>query len=137
MSDWCSDVFSSDLLSKLFNHQWFPPLRRMRGGAHRPDGPSNSTNQINPDHSLCSSFVLSSFHALSRLGGSKCTQCPSPLPLQPLRFRSTKSTPRGIACISILQRSEEHTSELQSLMRTSYAVFCLKKNKNNTTNECT
>src|SRR3546814_4013929 len=27
------------------------------------------------------------------------------------------------------QRSEEHTSELQSLMRTSYAVFCLKKKK--------
>src|SRR3546814_10796201 len=36
-------------------------------------------------------------------------------------------------------RSEEHTSELQSLMRISYAVFCLKKkkrtNKNNRTNE--
>src|SRR3546814_5421091 len=34
-------------------------------------------------------------------------------------------------------RSEEHTSELQSLMRTSYAVFCLKKkklHKQNTTN---
>src|SRR3546814_1392682 len=28
-----------------------------------------------------------------------------------------------------LIRSEEHTSELQSLMRTSYAVFCLKKKK--------
>src|SRR3546814_5083535 len=28
-------------------------------------------------------------------------------------------------------RSEEHTSELQSLMRISYAVFCLKKQKNN------
>src|SRR3546814_4738268 len=28
-----------------------------------------------------------------------------------------------------LQRSEEHTSELQSLMRISYAVFCLKKNR--------
>src|SRR3546814_5631397 len=28
-------------------------------------------------------------------------------------------------------RSEEHTSELQSLMRTSYAVFCLKKKKHN------
>src|SRR3546814_5856768 len=27
------------------------------------------------------------------------------------------------------QRSEEHTSELQSLMRTSYAVFCMKKKK--------
>src|SRR3546814_1364527 len=33
--------------------------------------------------------------------------------------------------IRIRQRSEEHTSELQSLMRTSYAVFCLKKKKNN------
>src|SRR3546814_1749729 len=29
-------------------------------------------------------------------------------------------------------RSEEHTSELQSLMRISYAVFCLKKKKKNT-----
>src|SRR3546814_5295459 len=28
-----------------------------------------------------------------------------------------------------VRRSEEHTSELQSLMRTSYAVFCLKKKK--------
>src|SRR3546814_4787055 len=32
-------------------------------------------------------------------------------------------------------RSEEHTSELQSLMRISYAVFCLKKKKKNTTNK--
>src|SRR3546814_8478580 len=32
-------------------------------------------------------------------------------------------------------RSEEHTSELQSLMRISYAVFCLKKKKNTTTNQ--
>src|SRR3546814_4256021 len=31
------------------------------------------------------------------------------------------------------ERSEEHTSELQSLMRISYAVFCLKKKKINTT----
>src|SRR3546814_1671121 len=31
-------------------------------------------------------------------------------------------------------RSEEHTSELQSLMRISYAVFCLKKKKNTKTN---
>src|SRR3546814_4666575 len=30
------------------------------------------------------------------------------------------------------ERSEEHTSELQSLMRISYAVFCLKKKKTNT-----
>src|SRR3546814_4372107 len=34
-------------------------------------------------------------------------------------------------CSRVIQRSEEHTSELQSLMRISYAVFCLKKKKNN------
>src|SRR3546814_6566438 len=32
---------------------------------------------------------------------------------------------RGLVCLT--KRSEEHTSELQSLMRISYAVFCLKK----------
>src|SRR3546814_4448275 len=35
---------------------------------------------------------------------------------------------RGV--IDLFARSEEHTSELQSLMRISYAVFCLKKKKN-------
>src|SRR3546814_8471465 len=39
-----------------------------------------------------------------------------------------------IFLLRIASRSEEHTSELQSLMLTSYAVFCLKKtNKNHTT----
>src|SRR3546814_5144537 len=33
----------------------------------------------------------------------------------------------------LIPRSEEHTSELQSLMRISYAVFCLKKKNNHTT----
>src|SRR3546814_9526123 len=32
-------------------------------------------------------------------------------------------------CADVASRSEEHTSELQSLMRISYAVFCLKKKK--------
>src|SRR3546814_11451597 len=35
-------------------------------------------------------------------------------------------------CTDRQARSEEHTSELQSLMRISYAVFCLKKKKTNT-----
>src|SRR3546814_10826093 len=39
------------------------------------------------------------------------------------------STP-GIESIDAARRSEEHTSELQSLMRISYAVFCLQKKKN-------
>src|SRR3546814_4943167 len=56
--------------------------------------------------------------------------CP-PL-LKPMRLMtalsSTRRNRRG--------RSEEHTSELQSLMRISYAVFCLKKKKQNKYNLC-
>src|SRR3546814_3035429 len=46
----------------------------------------------------------------------------------------TASIPLGtFTCITgVSGRSEEHTSELQSLMRISYAVFCLKKKKNTT-----
>src|SRR3546814_5523443 len=47
-----------------------------------------------------------------------------------VRERGTPSCPRGIRPPA--DRSEEHTSELQSLMRISYAVFCLKKKNNNT-----
>src|SRR3546814_9505710 len=49
---------------------------------------------------------------------------------------SPASQERGsiIATRSRTHRSEEHTSELQSLMRKSYAVFCLKKNKQITRN---
>src|SRR3546814_10802600 len=53
-----------------------------------------------PDQSISSAFT-----SVGSLYGAKCGQ---------------------IACIV---RSEEHTSELQSLMRNSYAVFCLKKKK--------
>src|SRR3546814_9026739 len=46
---------------------------------------------------------------------------------------SKKAWIRGTLSNSLLSqiRSEEHTSELQSLMRISYAVFCLKKKKKN------
>src|SRR3546814_2030727 len=40
-------------------------------------------------------------------------------------FQTVESVTAGF-----LERSEEHTSELQSLMRISYAVFCLKNKKN-------
>src|SRR3546814_4143967 len=41
--------------------------------------------------------------------------------------------PRKRPATQAVNRSEEHTSELQSLMRISYAVFCLKKKKNKET----
>src|SRR3546814_10292900 len=55
-------------------------------------------------------FIARPIHPLSAIDGAKIT----PFPCEFLIFHD---------------RSEEHTSELQSLMRISYAVFCLKKKK--------
>src|SRR3546814_1868227 len=62
----------------------------------------------------------------------------------PLRPRSPSASRLSISlclwqgrCEMRQKRSEEHTSELQSLMRISYAVFCLKKKKYNHTTDNT
>src|SRR3546814_7368176 len=60
--------------------------------------------------------------------------------VSPRRRRAGRPKPgaarrRGSASRAWGCRSEEHTSELQSLMRISYAVFCLKKKKNHTHNQ--
>src|SRR3546814_10241171 len=63
-----------------------------------------------------------------------------PAPLGPIRprisFRRTSKSRSDTATrppkTRVRPRSEEHTSELQSLMRNSYAVFCLKKKKTKT-----
>src|SRR3546814_2500962 len=61
---------------------------------------------------------------------ASCKPKPAPCAVHPITSAcAAKGRPRG-PCM----RSEEHTSELQSLMRISYAVFCLKKKKNNTHN---
>src|SRR3546814_1042013 len=54
------------------------------------------------------------------------------------RSGDSLSRPRNypdLPTLAAFARSEEHTSELQSLMRISYAVFCLKKKKNSQTNK--
>src|SRR3546814_7593889 len=48
--------------------------------------------------------------------------------------RSARVLMEGAVRVPV-ERSEEHTSELQSLMRISYAVFCLKKKKNKRSHE--
>src|SRR3546814_2626770 len=62
----------------------------------------------------------------SRIRAS-CSGCCNMLP----RLGSLSSSMPKIAVLPPMRRSEEHTSELQSLMRISYAVFCLKKKKYN------
>src|SRR3546814_16739436 len=53
----------------------------------------------------------------------------APSQLFPVQRRHSRATN------GLFRRSEEHTSELQSLMRISYAVFCLKKKKKKNINE--
>src|SRR3546814_10494089 len=62
-------------------------------------------------------FVGLALHCRHRHARS-CTRTPSSPPIASIAIRGPA-------------RSEEHTSELQSLMRISYAVFCLKKKKKN------
>src|SRR3546814_9386610 len=72
--------------------------------------------------------VFSSRQACSPLGSSGKRR-PSAYCLIVLPYKATKAF-KFLCCWSVMSRSEEHTSELQSLMRISYAVFCLKKKKN-------
>src|SRR3546814_5990256 len=73
-------------------------------------------------------------------GGARIWNFPSRRPAMPERKRNirhrarfgrarTKETGAEMTSAPVSLRSEEHTSELQSLMRISYAVFCLKKKK--------
>src|SRR3546814_5831927 len=61
------------------------------------------------------------------------TRLPGATPKQPFSYNDLPTLGRGVRPSrprnDTSSRSEEHTSELQSLMRISYAVFCLKKKK--------
>src|SRR3546814_2452876 len=54
-----------------------------------------------------------------------------PSPFMTFTFEVNEGWKERVGEVVHEDRSEEHTSELQSLMRTSYAVFCLKKKSNN------
>src|SRR3546814_7150616 len=72
-----------------------------------------------------------------RLNKAKSCEAGASLAIEPMAWKtailnlSAVRNGRERADYAMPHRSEEHTSELQSLMRNSYAVFCLKK-KNNT-----
>src|SRR3546814_2266857 len=59
--------------------------------------------------------------------GSRVNVIVPPLSLRGTAISIRKFSAKPITLDMLCQRSEEHTSELQSLMRISYAVFCLKK----------
>src|SRR3546814_9695389 len=100
ISDWSSDVCSSDLLA---------PFPLARG---------------NVEHRRHARLTCAVQHALLIFHQPLIVQMAMAIDQhQPALSGSSSRGKTG-------WRSEEHTSELQSLMRISYAVFCLKKKKN-------
>src|SRR3546814_5571550 len=114
ISDWSSDVCSSDLGA------------RRDGGDRDPGGRQigRDTRREPVERRLRGAIKRKGTH--EGIGGSGdrsragCQKDQRTVPLHRLGSRAREDEGR---------RSEEHTSELQSLMRISYAVFCLKKKK--------
>src|SRR3546814_6021241 len=106
ISDWSSDVCSSDLRPDDF----FDPVNWHRTAFHELGHWVGGATRLNRDQSGVFGSVAYGKEEL-------CAELTA-----------------SFVCAALgITRSEEHTSELQSLMRISYAVFCLKKKKKNTT----
>src|SRR3546814_8031385 len=105
ISDWSSDVCSSDLPGPYF-HQYGTDIRETHC-------------EIDYHAPARLDELIAIAARISRLGRTGFT-------LHCGIFRGGER----LTDIEIRYRSEEHTSELQSLMRISYAVFCLKKKNN-------
>src|SRR3546814_6080290 len=133
ISDWSSDVCSSDLFccNGLGQHLLSDPFDVRETQACKAQrlhgvGVARSAGELSQHHEArkCFTIIVIALaavevpdlrhHADCRLGGQSRYQF----------------LPRNAGCADTV-RSEEHTSELQSLMRISYAVFCLKKKTKN------
>src|SRR3546814_4435799 len=108
ISDWSSDVCSSDLLSQR-GEELFP---------------QQSVSKLWVALTVLDAIDRGelSFDQKVRIGPEDLTLFHQPLAARVRSEGSVTMTVRDL-------RSEEHTSELQSLMRISYAVFCLKKKR--------
>src|SRR3546814_7669698 len=117
ISDWSSDV-SLPILQLTSSSS-----NRERASPTRPDCPSYSVVVL-------AQWQLVSLHEVP--------VSPSIQVSQPFRPAWGEFGPLPVASLQeTATRSEEHTSELQSLMRISYAVFCLKKKKRKINNKNT
>src|SRR3546814_8769862 len=116
ISDWSSDVCSSDLVQHYvahLSHQFRERLRRVDLHAQRQQV-GEVAHQALDFRRVAPAHRGADYHVT--LAGKVGEQ---------QRIRAEQGHEQGHVHV----RSEEHTSELQSLMRISYAVFCLTKKK--------
>src|SRR3546814_3355414 len=121
ISDWSSDVCSSDLATgRATPHRDPQAVQAHPAQAHgRPPAPAEAHGST-----LHAGGATDPGRRWWRSASIRRFRPPPEAVCQACRLRKFPGT-----------RSEEHTSELQSLMRISYAVFCLKKKKSTTTHQ--
>src|SRR3546814_2124166 len=111
ISDWSSDVCSSDLQAIQRQRAHHPRCERADDAGHVAAAPVRAAEPV------------------AKLGGVATLVLPRPHADAAARLAVDLDGEHGRVQVDHVHRSEEHTSELQSLMRISYAVFCLKKKK--------
>src|SRR3546814_5294831 len=116
MCDWSSDVCSSDLQAARREGQQ-APTRQQEDAAIA--GHRQASERYGDDPAL---------RHRDDAGGTQVQQTLDPAALYQAQVAMRDGLPQATtpAPLNPNARSEEHTSELQSLMRNSYAVFCLK-----------
>src|SRR3546814_8014572 len=144
ISDWSSDVCSSDLQCPGGNPCGLSTARRWRPRVRRRDPRDSSPTSRQEGHLVDDNDQLEAGgHATAArehvYGFNRATmwerdQIPAETSDELAEFADLAAAlPQAFSQLSsTLERSAEHTSELQSLMRNTYAVFCLQKNKTNT-----
>src|SRR3546814_2390526 len=119
ISDWSSDVCSSDLGAELaFDH---PPDLRGRLRGHRVEQPAELSRQEPREQARARRDQLPELHI------GRAEVCEAAPQRHCHGSWGLPARPDHDGAAAAAHRSEEHTSELQSLMRSSSAVFCLKK----------
>src|SRR3546814_9809262 len=120
ISDWSSDVCSSDLLIRAGND----------AGGEGAGAAAPPTVYRALDFLLANGFIhkLESVNAFVACHHPSTAQHSVPFLICDRCHSATELEDLDVVA-QLEARSEEHTSELQSLMRISYAVFCLKKKK--------
>src|SRR3546814_6821763 len=131
IGDWSSDVCSSGLHPtppKPLRGQGFVAFPHQGGRATYRclTNSARSTRPLMPSWRQSISCA-SPVRRIDLMTVPTFSVCPAPLTCKSLT--SATESP-SLSTLPTASRSEEHTSELQSLMRISYAVFCLKKKKN-------